>query len=147
MVARKELMNWPFGAHGTTFGGNPVSCVAAAATIQVIEEEGLVENAARMGDRLLSAVRDMQARHAVIGDVRGRGLVVGVELVKDRETKEPATELRDSVIDKAFKKGLLLLGCGPSSVRLTPALTVDVATIDEGMAIFEEALSEAQGAD
>jgi 4-aminobutyrate aminotransferase len=147
MVARKELMNWPFGAHGTTFGGNPVSCVAAAATIQVIEEEGLVENAARMGDRLLSAVRDMQARHAVIGDVRGRGLVVGVELVKDRETKEPATELRDSVIDKAFKKGLLLLGCGPSSVRLTPALTVDVATVDEGMAIFEEALSEAQGAD
>jgi len=146
MVARKELMNWPFGAHGTTFGGNPVSCVAAAATIEVIEEEGLVENAARMGDRLLSAVRNMQAKYATIGDVRGRGLVIGVELVKDRETKEPATELREMVIEKAFRKGLLLLGCGPSSIRLTPALTIDAATVDEGMAIFEEALSEARDA-
>ena len=146
MVARKELMDWPFGAHGTTFGGNPVSCAAASATIQVIEEEGLVENAARMGERMLAAAREMQARHTSIGDVRGLGLVVGVELVEDRETRDPASQLRSDVIDRAFRKGLLLLGCGPSTVRFMPALTIDAETVDEGLAIFEEALTEAEGA-
>ena len=144
MVARRELMNWPPGSHGTTFGGNPVSCAAAAATIQVIEEEGLIENAATMGERLLTAVEAMQARHGAIGDVRGKGLVVGVELVTDRETNEPAHELRDAVIDAAFKKGLLLLGCGPSTVRFMPAMTVDGETVDEAMSLFEEALTEAE---
>jgi len=144
MVARRELMNWPPGSHGMTFGGNPVSCAAAAATIQVIEEEGLIENAATMGERLLTAVEAMQARHGAIGDVRGKGLVVGVELVTDRETNEPAHELRDAVIDAAFKKGLLLLGCGPSTVRFMPAMTVDGETVDEAMSLFEEALTEAE---
>ena len=146
MVARKELMNWPFGAHGTTFGGNPVSCAAASATIQVIEEESLVENAARMGERLLAAGQDLQTGSPYIGDVRGKGLVVGVELVKDRETKEPASELRDAVVQRAFKKGLLLLGCGTSTVRFMPALTVDGDTVDEALTIFEEALAEAESA-
>ncbi len=144
MVARKDLMDWPLGAHGTTFGGNPVSCAAARATIQVIEKEGLVERASRMGDRLLSAARDIATRHASIGDVRGKGLVVGIELVKDRETKEPATRLRDDVINRAFRKGLLILGCGPSTLRFMPALTVDGQTVDETMAIFEESLAEAE---
>jgi 4-aminobutyrate aminotransferase len=145
MVARRELMNWPFGAHGTTFGGNPVSCSAARATIQVIEEEGLLENAAKMGERILSAVEDIRTRHESIGDVRGKGLVVGVELVKDAETKEPASELRADVIDRAFGKGLLLLGCGSSTVRFMPALTVDANIVDEAMSIFEESLAEAEG--
>jgi len=144
MVARRELMNWPPGSHGMTFGGNPVSCAAAAATIQVIEEEGLIENAATMGERLLTAVEAMQARHGAIGDVRGKGLVVGVELVTDRETNEPAHELRDAVTDIAFKKGLLLLGCGPSTERFMPAMTVDGDTVDEAMSLFEEALTEAE---
>jgi 4-aminobutyrate aminotransferase len=147
MVARRELMDWPPGAHGTTFGGNPVSCAAATATIRVIEEEGLLENARRMGERLLSAVKDIQTRHESIGDVRGKGLVVGVELVEDRETKEPATQLRKDVIDRAFRKGLLILGCGPSTVRFMPALNVDTKTVDEAMAIFEESLAEAERAD
>jgi 4-aminobutyrate aminotransferase len=145
MVARKELMNWPFGAHGTTFGGNPVSCAAAMATIEVIEEEGLVENAARMGERLLVAAAGMLSGHESIGEVRGRGLVVGVELVRDRQTREPAPALRDEVIARAFRKGLLILGCGPSTVRFMPALTIDAATVDAGLAIFEEALTEAEG--
>jgi 4-aminobutyrate aminotransferase len=145
MVARKELMDWPFGAHGTTFGGNPVSCAAAMATIEVIEEEGLVENAARMGERLLTAVGGMISRHEAIGEVRGQGLVVGVELVRDRQTKESAPELRDDIIARAFTKGLLLLGCGLSTVRFMPALTIDADTVDAGLAIFEEALTEAEG--
>jgi 4-aminobutyrate aminotransferase len=145
MVARKELMDWPIGAHGTTFGGNPVSCAAARATIEVIEEEGLVENAAKMGERLLTAVGGMMSRHEAIGEVRGRGLVVGVELVKDRQTREPAPELRDDIIARAFRKGLLMLGCGLSTVRFMPALTIDADTVDAGLAIFEEALTEAEG--
>jgi 4-aminobutyrate aminotransferase len=145
MVARKDLMDWPLGAHGTTFGGNPVSCAAATATIQVIEEEGLLERAGRMGDRLLSAARDIANRRASIGDVRGKGLVVGIELVKDRETREPATQLRDEVVNLAFAKGLLILGCGSSTVRFMPALTVDEKTVDEAIAIFEESLAEAEG--
>ncbi len=146
MVARKELMDWPFGAHGTTFGGNPVSCAAASATIQVIEGEGLIENAARMGQRMMDAAQDMQRRHPVIGDVRGKGLIIGLELVKDPETKEPAGRLRDEVVDRAFKKGLLILGCGPSTVRFMPALTVDAETVDEALGIFEEVLTEAETA-
>lgn len=145
MVASKELMGWPFGAHGTTFGGNPVSCAAASATIELIETEGLMENAAMRGNRLLDASREIQRRHSSIGDVRGKGLVVGLELVKDGQTREPAGELRDEVLDRAFKKGLLLFGCGPSTVRFMPALTVDADTVDEGLAIFEEALTEAEG--
>jgi 4-aminobutyrate aminotransferase len=146
MVARKELMDWPFGAHGTTFGGNPVSCAAASATIQVIEEEGLIENAATIGKRMIDAAREMQRRHPAIGDVRGKGLIMGLELVKDRTTKEPAGDFRDEVVDRAFKKGLLLLGCGPSSVRFVPALTIDAGIADEALAIFEEALAEVETA-
>lgn len=146
MVAKRELMDWPFGAHGTTFGGNPVSCAAASATIQVIEDEGLVENAAAMGKRLLNATKEMKRRHTIIGDVRGMGLMVGLELVKDRETKEPASDLRDEVVKRAFTKGLLILGCGTSTVRFMPALTVDVKTLDEALSLFEEALKEAQAA-
>jgi 4-aminobutyrate aminotransferase len=140
------LMDWPLGAHGTTFGGNPVSCAAATATIKVIEEEGLLENAARMGERMLAAVRGMVSRHEAIGEVRGLGLVVGVELVTDRQTKEPAPGLRDDIIARAFRKGLLLLGCGLSTVRFMPALTIDANTADAGLAIFEEALTEAESA-
>jgi 4-aminobutyrate aminotransferase len=110
----------------------------------VIEEEGLVANAATMGKRVLDASRDMQGRHATIGDVRGKGLIVGLELVKDCETKEAAGALRDDVVERAFKKGLLLLGCGPSAVRFTPALTVDAETVDEALSTFEEALTEAE---
>ena len=146
MVARKDLMDWPSGAHATTFGGNPVSCAAAAATIQVIEEEGLLQNAERMGLRVQRSLKEMQSRHPSIGDVRGKGLAVGAELVRDPETKEPASELRDQVVKKAFAKGLLLLGCGSSTLRFMPALTIDADTVDEGMAIFEEVLSAAERA-
>ncbi len=146
MVARKDLMSWPVGAHGTTLGGNPVSCAAALATIQVIEDEGLMSNAARMGRHILNAAQEMQRRHPVIGDVRGKGLIMGLELVLDRETKEPAKDLRDHVVERCFRKGLLILGCGSSTVRFMPALTVDADTADEALSIFAEALTEADRA-
>ncbi|MFQ5886840.1 MAG: acetyl ornithine aminotransferase family protein [Anaerolineae bacterium] len=145
MVARKELMTWPPGAHGSTFGGNPVCCAAALATIELIEG-GLMENAAKMGQYMLDRARAMEAEHPTIGDVRGKGLMIGIELVEDKASKEPARALRDDLLQRAFKKGLLILGCGASTVRFMPALTIDGQTADEGLAIFEEALTEAEKA-
>ena len=145
MVARKELMTWPPGAHGNTFGGNPVCCAAALATIKLIEG-GLMENAAKMGQYMLDRARAMEAAHPTIGDVRGKGLMIGIELVRDKESKEPAGALRDDLVQRAFKKGLLLLSCGASTIRFMPALTIDGQTVDEGLALFEEALTEAEKA-
>jgi len=143
MVAKKRLMTWPPGAHGNTFGGNPVSCAAALATIRLIEGS-YMQNAAQMGERLIEQLRRMQAEHPSIGDVRGLGLMVGVELVQDRETREPAIALRDAVVQKCFRKGLLILGCGASTVRFMCALNVSADMIDQGLGIFEEALTEAE---
>lgn len=145
MVARRELMTWPPGAHGNTFGGNPVCCAAALATIRLLEG-GLIENAARMGQYMLQKAEALKERHPTIGDVRGKGLMIGLELVKDKETKEAAPALRDQVIQSAFEKNLLILGCGHSTIRMMPALTIDAKTADEGLAIFEEALSEVERA-
>jgi len=141
MVARKDLMTWGPGAHGNTFGGNPIACAAALATIELLEG-GLIENAARVGAFMLERLRAMQARHPVIGDVRGLGLMLAVELVTDRETKTPATALRDAVVYRAFEKGVLLLGCGPSAVRFMPPLVLDEETAAIGLELFEEALQE-----
>jgi 4-aminobutyrate aminotransferase len=143
MIARKSLMIWPPGAHSTTFGGNPISCAASLATLRLVEE-GYMENATRMGERIMDRLRYMQDEHPSIGDLRGKGLMIGIELVKDRETKEPAPELRDEVIQLAFQKGLLILGCGANTVRFMPALNISHELVDEGLAIFEEALSEAE---
>jgi len=145
MVTRKELMIWPPGAHGNTFGGNPVCCAAALATIKLIEE-GLMENAVKMGQYMLDRARAMEAEHPTIGDVRGKGLMIGIELVEDKESKEPARALKDDLLQRAFKKGLLILGCGASTIRFMPALTIDGQTADEGLALFEEALTEAEKA-
>ncbi len=143
MITKKRFMTWPPGAHATTFGGNPVSCAAALATIRLIEN-GYMQNAARMGDRFMERLRSMQSSHRSVGDVRGLGLMVGVELVKDKETKEPAVELRDAVVQACFKAGLLVLGCGMSTVRFMPALNITSDLVDEGLTIFEGALTDAE---
>jgi 4-aminobutyrate aminotransferase len=143
MVARKSVMNWPAGAHGNTFGGNPLSCAAALETIRLIQS-GLIENAERMGQYTLDCLDEIAARHPSIGEVRGRGLMIGAEFVKDKATKERAPELRDVLVHGAFERGLLLLGCGRNTVRFTPPLTVNTTEIDEGLALFEDALLEAE---
>ena len=141
MVARHDIMDWAPGSHASTFGGNPVSCSAALATIKVLQG-GLVENAAAMGGYFKTQLLACQKENALIGDVRGLGLMLGVELVKDRERKTKAIEERDRLVDACFSKGLLLLGCGENSVRFIPGLTVSKAEIDRAMAIFHEALNE-----
>ena len=143
MVTRKELMDWPKGSHGNTFGGNPVSCSAALATIQLIEEQYL-ENTRMVGAYCKDALEELQAKHASIGDVRGKGFMLGVEFVQDRETKQPAESLRDDVVYKAFERGLLLLGCGKSVIRVTPPLSTSKSEVDEAMLILDEAISLAE---
>ncbi len=144
MVARKSIIEkWPAGAHGNTYGGNPIACVAALKTIELVEN-GMMQNAAAMGEYILDALAEMQARHPSIGDVRGRGLMIGIELVKDKKTKEPARPLRDAVVHGCFERGLLTLGCGASATRFMPPLMLPKTMADEGLQIFEDALTEAE---
>ena len=143
MIARKSIVTWPKGSHGNTYGGNPISCAASLATIEVIAD-GLLENACTVGEYALDALNEIMTVHPSIGDVRGIGLMIGVEFVKDRETKEPAADLRDRVVDLAFERGLLLLGCGKNVIRFSPPLNVSKAEVDEGFGIFEEALALAE---
>jgi 4-aminobutyrate aminotransferase len=145
MVAKKRLMTWPRGAHGNTFGGNPISCAAALATIRLIEG-GYMQNSARMGERFMQRLQRMQAGHPSMGDVRGLGLMIGIELVKDKDTREPAGELRDAVVHACFERGLLALGCGMSTVRFMPALNITADLVDRGLDIFEQALTAAESA-
>ena len=143
MIAKKRLMTWPPGAHASTFGGNPVSCAAALATIRLLEND-LVENAARVGKHMMARLLDMQEKHPSIGDVRGLGLMIGVELVRNRDTKERAKDIRDWIVQRAFEKGLLLLGAGRNVVRFMPPLIITEEIADEALDIFEEALTEAE---
>ncbi len=145
IIARKSLMTWQPGSHGSTFGGNPVSCAAALATLRLIEN-GYLENAAKMGDVILSALKEMHTRHPTMGDVRGKGLMIGIEFVEDRATRKPAHDLRDKIVDYAFHHGLLLLGAGDSVVRLMPPLMIDPATIEEALAILEESIAAVEKA-
>jgi 4-aminobutyrate aminotransferase len=141
MVARADIMNWEAGSHASTFGGNPISCEAALATIELLEEE-LMDNASERGDQLMGGLAELQKSIECIGDVRGMGLMIGVELVKDRETKERAGDWRDQLIQKAFHKGLLLLGCGQNTIRICPPLTVSSEEAAVFLDIFEESLRE-----
>jgi len=141
LAARAEIMDWEAGSHASTFGGNPVSCMAALSTIELLEE-GLMENAAVQGNRLMDELIKLQQSHECMGDVRGKGLMVAVEFVKDRETKEPARTWRNDIIKHAFQKGLLLLGCGENSIRFCPSLTVNTAEIDKCLSIFDDVIRE-----
>ncbi len=140
MFAREDLVTWPRGAHGNTFGGNPISCAAALATLELVETE-YMQNAAEMGDYISDILCEIMARHPSIGEVRGRGLMIGVEFVKDRQTKEPDEALRDNIVNNAFVRGLLTLGCGKSTIRIAPPLSVNRSEADEAMEMFEEAIS------
>ena len=143
-VARADLMTWPPGAHASTFGGNPVACAAALATIALLEQ-GLVDNAARMGAHLMVRLREWPARFPVVGDVRGLGLMIGVELVKDQRTKEKASALRDRVIRLAFERGLLVLGAADNVIRLCPPLVVSRDQCDFAVDTLEDCLRTAIG--
>jgi 4-aminobutyrate aminotransferase len=143
VVAKRSLMQkWQRGAHGNTYGGNPLCCAAALATLDLVEQE-YCANAARVGEYLMGRLRELQSRHECIGDVRGKGLMIGMELVEDRATKTPAAKLCHAVVQRAFHNGLLLLSCGQSTIRFMPPLLITNAEADEAIAILETSLDEA----
>ena len=142
--AKADIMSWPPGAHASTFGGNPVACAAAIATIKLLKEQ-LVENAATVGAHLMDGLRELQKKHQLIGDVRGLGLMIGVELVKDRKTKERAVEARNAVVQAMFKRGILILGAGRNAVRFAPPLVLSKDQADAVLRTFDEALTEVAG--
>jgi len=139
-LTRAEVMDWAPGSHASTFGGNPVCIAAALATLDVIERENLVQNSAEIGDHILRRMVDWPRKHKLVGDVRGRGLMIGVDIVKDKATKEYAPAERDRIIELAFERGLLFLGCGPSAIRLSPGLVVTKDEADVAIEVLEEAI-------
>jgi 4-aminobutyrate aminotransferase len=142
-MTRAEIMNWEPGSHASTFGGNPVSIAAALATMDIIEREAMA-NAARVGEFILERVRGWKQSHPLVGDVRGRGLMIGIEIVKDKATREPAAELRNRIETLAFERGLIVLGCGETSLRLSPPLIVSKEEATVALDILEEALTLAE---
>jgi 4-aminobutyrate aminotransferase len=139
-MARSEIMSWPPGAHASTFGGNPVSCAAALATIRLLKN-GLVKNAETVGAHMMGGLKGLMDKHALIGDVRGRGLMIGVELVRDRRTKERATTERSALVQECFKRGLLVLGAGRNAIRFSPPLVLTKEQADIAVTILDDALS------
>ena len=142
-MTRAEIMNWAPGSHASTFGGNPVSIAAALKTMDILEREGIA-NAARVGEFMLERVRGWKDSHPLVGDVRGRGLMIGIEIVKDKATREPAVELRNRIEMLAFERGLMVLGCGETSLRLSPPLIVSKEEATVALDILEEALTQAE---
>jgi 4-aminobutyrate aminotransferase len=140
-VARADLMTWPPGAHASTFGGNPVACAAALVTIELLQEE-LVENARAMGAYLMDRMRQWPARFPIVGDVRGLGLMLGIEIVRDRATREKAPAWRDRVVALGFERGLLVLGAGDNTLRLCPPLVINRDQCDFALDTLEACLKQ-----
>ena len=141
IVSRAEIMNWPPGSHASTFGGNPVAIAAALATIDLLEDK-YVSNAARVGDFMLQRLKRWPERHPLVGDVRGKGLMIGIDLVKDRASKQFAVNERNELLNLCFEKGLLVLGCGASTIRLMPPLVIDREQATIALDILEQCLAE-----
>ena len=142
VVGRAEIMDLPGGSHATTFGGNPISCRVALEVIRIIEEEKLLENASRVGEYIMKRFRELQDHLEIIGDVRGKGLMIGVELVRNRETKEPARKELAKVIIESFKRGVLIIGAGLSTLRIAPPLNITIEAVDRALEVIENVLKE-----
>ena len=134
-------MTWKSGTHGSTFGGNPIACEAALATIDLIQGE-LAGNAIKSGHRLLRGLKKLKRTHPLIGDVRGFGLMIGVELVKNQKNKEPFADAAHEIVQRAFKRGLLMLPCGENVIRFSPPLVIQPSQVDKALEIFSEILSQ-----
>jgi len=141
VISEKKVMAWKSGTHGSTFGGNPIACEAALATLDLIEEE-LMANALKTGSRLMNKLIKLKKIHPLIGDVRGIGLMIGLELVKNRKTREPDVNAAHEIVQRAFRRGLLMLPCGENAIRFSPPLVIKPSQIDVAVDIFSEVLSQ-----
>ena len=139
--ARRDVMSWPPGAHASTFGGNPVACAAALTTIRLLREQ-YVQNASVVGAHLMNGLRALSGKYPLIGDVRGMGFMIGVEFVRDRQTKERAPEERNAVVQAMFRRGVLILGAGRNAVRLAPPLVLTIEQANTVLGLFDQAMAE-----
>jgi 4-aminobutyrate aminotransferase len=142
-MTRAEIMNWKPGSHASTFGGNPVSIAAALATMDILEREGIA-NAARIGEEIFARLRHWPSIHPCVGEVRGRGLMIGLEIVRDQRSRQVAGPLRDRIVEFAFERGLLVLGCGETSIRLAPPLIVNSHEATVALDILEDCITHAE---
>jgi len=140
-MTKADIMDWVPGSHASTFGGNPVCIAAALATLDVIEKGGLLRNSQEVGDHMLKRMAGWPKKHRIVGDVRGRGLMIGVDIVKDQATREYGNSERDRIVEAAFERGVLFLGCGPSTVRIAPPLVVNKDEADVAMDALEESIA------
>lgn len=145
LVSKDELMDWEGGSHASTFGGNPVACAAGLAVIETIREERLLENATRQGAHLMNRLKEIQRNCSILGDVRGKGLMIGAEIVKDLETRKPAPELAQEIMTKCFKRGLAIITSGKSTMRFVPPLVITRELVDAGLDVFEGVVKEVAG--
>jgi 4-aminobutyrate aminotransferase len=145
LISKDEFMDWEGGSHATTFGGNPVACAAGLAVIDVIRQERLLENATKLGAHLLTRLKEMQKKYPIIGDVRGKGLMVAAEIVKDPDTKEFGAELSQEIMMKCFKRGLVIITSGKSTMRFVPPLVITRELLDAGLDVFEGVVKEVAG--
>jgi 4-aminobutyrate aminotransferase len=143
-MTRANVMDWVPGSHASTFGGNPVAIAAALASMDVIEREGLA-NAAKLGDKMKQRMLGWLPTHPMVGDVRGKGLMLAVEIVKDKQSKTPVSKERDRIVDLAFENGLLLLGCGETSIRLSPPLIINGQQADYALDVLEKCIGQVEG--
>ncbi|HEY4841537.1 MAG TPA: acetyl ornithine aminotransferase family protein [Terriglobales bacterium] len=140
-MSKAEIMDWVPGSHASTFGGNPVCIAAALATLDVIEKEGLLRNSQQVGDHMMKRMADWPKKHKIVGDVRGRGLMIGVDIVKDQSTRAHGAVERDRIVEAAFERGILFLGCGPSTIRIAPPLIVTKDDADIALDVLEESIA------
>jgi 4-aminobutyrate aminotransferase len=140
-TAKADIMDWHKGAHASTFGGNPVALTAALKTIELLQG-GLIDNSREVGAYLEAGLNKLKEKHACIGDVRGLGMMLGVEFVTDKESLKPAPELRDEIEMACFNRGLIILGCGANSIRFSPPLILTKEHVDVALEIFDEAITE-----
>jgi 4-aminobutyrate aminotransferase len=137
-------MDWEGGSHASTFGGNPVACAASLAVIDVIKKEKLLENAAKQGGYIMKWLNDLQEECKIIGDVRGKGLMIGAEIIEDEETKKPATDETKEVMMRCWKRGIALITCGASTIRIAPPLTITRELVDSGLEIIGDVIKEVE---
>jgi 4-aminobutyrate aminotransferase len=142
-MTRAEIMDWKPGSHASTFGGNPVCIAAALATMDILQREGIA-NAAKMGELMFERLRSWTQRFVIVGEIRGRGLMIGIEIVKDQQSREQAGAWRDRIVDLAFERGLLILGCGETAIRLAPPLVVNEHEASIALDILEEAIAQVE---
>ncbi len=143
-IARAKIMDWVGGSHASTFGGNPLSCVAAIAVIDTIKEERLLDNATKQGNYMLKRLRDLEEGSEIIGDVRGKGLMIGVEFVEDKDSKKPASQKANEIMIRSWKRGVAVITCGISTLRIMPPLNITRELVDAGLEIIEDVIKEVE---